>query len=87
MPARRDATRGAVLRAGIDDKVLPAFAGRTLAIDTPVARHCARLHAPDPRAERDAPIAATALVHRLWLVTGNESDFQPLGIELLNPWD
>ena len=86
MLARRDAAQGAVLRSWIDDKVLPAFAGRILAIDTPVAQRCARLHVPDPRAERDALIAATALVHRMCVVTRNVSDFQPMGVELLNPW-
>jgi predicted nucleic acid-binding protein len=87
MLARRDAAQGAALRSWIDDKVLPAFAGRILAIDTPVAQRCARLHVPDPRAERDALIAATALVHRMCVVTRNMSDFQPMGVELLNPWD
>jgi len=85
--ARRDAVQGAVLRAWIDEKVLPAFAGRILAIDTLVAQRCARLLVPDPRAERDALIAATALVHRMCVVTRNVSDFQPMGVELLNPWN
>jgi predicted nucleic acid-binding protein len=86
MRARRDAAQGAVLRALIDNKVLPAFAGRILAIDTAVAQLCARLHVPDPRAERDALITATALVHRMCVVTRNVSDFQPMVVELLNPW-
>jgi predicted nucleic acid-binding protein len=87
MLARRDAAQGAVLRSWIDDKVLPAFDGRILAIDTTVAQRCARLHVPDPRAERDALIGATALVHRLCVVTRNLSDFRPMGVELLNPWE
>ncbi len=85
--ARRDARQGAVLRAWIDSKVLPTFAGRILPVDTAVALCCARLHMPDPRAERDALIAATALVHRLRVVTRHVADFQPTGVELLNPWD
>lgn len=85
--ARRDAAQGAVLRAWIDGKVLPAFAGRMLNVDTAVALRCARLHVPDPRAERDALIAATALVHQMRVVTRNVADFQPMGVELLNPWD
>lgn len=85
--ARRDKAQGAVLRAWIDGKVLPAFAGRILAVDTAIAQRCARLLVPDPRAERDALIAATALVHRLKVVTRNVADFQPMGVELLNPWD
>lgn len=84
--SRRDAAQGAVLRAWIDDKVLPAFAGRILDIDTKVAQRCASLHVPDPRAERDALIAATALVHRMHVVTRNVGDFLPMGVDLLNPW-
>jgi toxin FitB len=85
--ARRDAARGALLRAWIDSQVLPAFAGRILPVDTAVAQRCARLHVPDPRAERDALIAATALVHGLKVVTRNVSDFEPMGVGLINPWD
>ena len=86
MLERRDAPSGAVLRSWIEDKVLPAFEGRILAVDTEVARRCASLHVPDPRAERDALIAATALVHRLRLVTRNVADFQHMGVDLVNPW-
>jgi len=84
--ARRDAAQGAMLRNWIDDKVLPAFEGRILPVDTAVARRCAHLHVPDPRAERDALIAATALVHRLTVATRNTTDFEPTGVDLLDPW-
>jgi toxin FitB len=86
MVQRRDEAQGAMLRAWIDGKVLPAFAGRILPVDTVVAQRCARLHVPDPRAERDALIAATALVHRLTVATRNIADFQAMGVGLLNPW-
>jgi len=84
---RKDAAQGAVLRAWINDHVLPRFDGRILAIDTPVAQRCAQLHVPNPRAERDALIAATALVHGLTVVTRNVGDFEATGVPLLNPWD
>jgi predicted nucleic acid-binding protein len=84
--ARRDATQGAILRSWIDEQILPRFEGRVLPIDTAVAQRCARLHVPDPRAERDALIAATALVHGLTVVTRNVADFAPLGVTPLNPW-
>lgn len=84
---RRDAAQGALLRAWIDDQVLARFEGRILAIDTIVAQRCAQLHVPNPRAERDALIAATALVHGLTVVTRNVGDFEPTGVPLLNPWD
>ncbi|HTC38129.1 MAG TPA: type II toxin-antitoxin system VapC family toxin [Steroidobacteraceae bacterium] len=84
--ARRDAAQGAVLRAWIDDQILPRFEGRILAVDTAVAQRCARLHVPDPRSERDALIAATAIVHGLTVVTRDVADFEPMGVALLNPW-
>jgi toxin FitB len=84
---REDAARGAILRNWIDTQVLARFEGRILAIDTAVAQRCAQLHVPNPRAERDALIAATALVHGLTVVTRNVGDFEPTGVPLLNPWD
>jgi predicted nucleic acid-binding protein len=44
------------------------------------------MHVPDPRPERDVLIAATALTLNLVVVTRNVSDFEPLGVEVLNPW-
>jgi len=84
--ARRDSAQGASLRAWIDQQVLGRFEGRVLAVDTIVAQRCARLHVPDPRAERDALIAATALVHDLTVVTRNVADFKATGVALINPW-
>ena len=84
---RKDITQGAVLRAWLEQHVLPEFSGRTLPIDTAVAQRCARLHIPDKRGERDALIAATALVHGMAVVTRNVVDFQPTGVTLLNPWE
>lgn len=84
---RRDPGQGAILRNWIDGNVLPAFEGRILAVDTAVALRCASLHVPNPRAERDALIAATALVHRLMVVTRNVTDFEPMGVGTLNPWN
>ncbi len=84
---RRDAAQGALLRAWLDRQVLREFAGRTLPVDTAVALRCARLHSPDRRGERDALIAATALVHGMTVATRNVGDFQPTGVAVLNPWD
>jgi len=82
----RDQVQGTMFRAWIDNTVLPTFKGRILPVDTAVAQRGARLHVPDPRAERDALIAATALVHRLKVVTRNVADFQPMGVDVVNPW-
>ena len=85
--ARRDPEQAAILRRWLDGNVLAAFSGRILAIDTAVARSCGTLHVPDPRPDRDALIAATALVHEMTVVTRNVADFQPLGVETPNPWE
>ncbi|MBL8551819.1 MAG: type II toxin-antitoxin system VapC family toxin [Hyphomonadaceae bacterium] len=84
--ARRDPVQGAHLRRWLDHQIFPAFEQTTLALDFAAARRCARLHVPDPRSYRDAFIAATALVHRLTVVTRNVADFEPMGVSLLNPW-
>ena len=83
---RRDAKQGAILRAWIDGHVLPSFSARILAIDTVVAQRCATLHVPNPRSDRDALIAATALVHGMTVVTRNVSHFQATGCAVMNPW-
>lgn len=83
---RRDKEQGAILRAWMDSHVLPAFSGRILAIDTAVAQRCATLHVPNPRSDRDALIAATALVHGLTVATRNVADFERTGVGMVNPW-
>ena len=83
---RKDATQGAMLRSWLEQQVLPEFARRTLPVDTAVAQRCARLHVPDKRSERDALIAATALVHGMTVVTRNTADFVPTGVSLIDPW-
>lgn len=84
---RRDSAQGAILRAWLDDQVMPAFADRVIGIDSTIARLCARLHVPDRKPERDAFIAATALVRGYAVVTKNARDFQGAGVKLINPWN
>ena len=84
---RKDKKQGALLRAWVDNEVLPRFEGRILPIDVDVTLQCARLHVPDPQPERGALIAATALVHKLTVVTRNVKDFLPTGVQVLNPWE
>ena len=84
---RRDTTQGAVLRAWMDDRVLPAFEGRILSVDGSVALCCAALHIPDPRSDRDALIAATGITHAMPIVTRNVADFEPTGVQFINPWE
>lgn len=84
---RKDIVQGGALRSWLEKNVLPAFADRILPIDSAVARCCAALHVPDPCADRDALIAATALVHGMTLVTRNVADFAATGVTLHNPWE
>jgi predicted nucleic acid-binding protein len=86
MAERRDAVQGAVLRSWLERQVLPAFDGRILPVDMTVARRCAGLHVPDPKSDRDALIAATALVHGLTVATRNTADFAATGVALVDPF-
>lgn len=83
---RRDPAQGSLIRAWLDEQVLPAFAGRVLPVDEPVALRCARLHVPNRQAERDALIAATALVHSMTVVTRNTADFSSANVTVIDPW-
>lgn len=82
---RRDPLQGGQLRHWVDNHILAIFDGRILPIDTAVSLRCARLHVPNPQSERDALIAATALVHGMTVVTRNIADFERIGVNLLNP--
>jgi predicted nucleic acid-binding protein len=84
---RRDRVQGALMRRWVERDLVRRFAGRILSIDYSIALRCAALHVPDRRQERDALIAATALVHRMAVVTRNVHDFAPMGVRVINPWD
>jgi len=83
---RRDRKQGAILRTWMEGHVLPTFTGRILVIDTAVAQRCAALHVPNPQSDRDALIAATALVYSMIVATRNVDHFQPTGVAVINPW-
>ncbi len=71
---------------------MPArFEARVLPIDLGIAGRWGRIMALRQAAGRpvgamDVFIAATAVQHDLTLVTRNVSDFDVLGIRLINPW-
>jgi predicted nucleic acid-binding protein len=85
LSARKDLRQSESLGVWLE-AVLQQFEGRILHIDIAIARRCAVLHVPDPKPERDAWIAATALVHGMTLVTRNIKDFAATGVKLFNPW-
>ena len=71
------------------ETALPAwFEDRDLPVDAGVAEEWGRLAArlPRPIPAIDSLIAATAIRHRLAIVTRNESDFATTGVDILNPW-
>lgn len=84
---RRDPKQGAVLRRWLDDQIMTAFEKRTLPLTRAVALICSGLHIPDPKSERDAWIAATAIDAGLTLVSRNVGDFANMGALLINPFD
>jgi predicted nucleic acid-binding protein len=75
-----------MLQRWLQEAILAKFEGRIIPVDTAVASRCAELHGPDPAPERDAMIAATALVHDLIVVTRNVGHFRRMAVSLLNPW-
>jgi len=85
--SRKDPAQAAAVRTWIDGQILTRFEGRILSVDIRIAQRCAPLHVPDPRSERDALMAATALAHGLTMVTRNTAHFATTGVALLNPWD
>ncbi len=80
---RRDRTAGAALRTWLEQRVTTAFEGRILAIDAAVASRRARLPYADPR---NALLAATAVEHRLTLVTRDTAAFRAGRVKTFNPW-
>lgn len=82
---RKTPPQGSALRVWLAG-VRAAFAGRILPFAENTAPVCAALHIPNPRSDRDAMMAATALEHKFTVVTRNVSDFEETGVAHLNPW-
>ena len=62
------------------------YAERILPITLEIAQEWGRLSALRPIPPEDGLLAATALVHRLTLVTRNVKNVNGLEVSLLNPW-
>jgi predicted nucleic acid-binding protein len=84
---RSDAEQGVVLRRWFSERVLPAFADRILPFDLAAARVLATYRVPEHAPLDDALIAAVAQANELVVATRNTKHFEPLGVQLLNPWD
>jgi len=71
-----------ILRTWIDDLNLARFESHIFAVDCIVALRCARLNTFDPRSERDALIAATAIVQGTTVVTRIVNYFAETGANI-----
>ena len=80
--------RRARIAAWLETELPAWFEDRVLPVDATIADEWGRLMArlKEPAPAIDSLIAATALRHRLTIVTRNESDFAAAGADLLNPW-
>ena len=85
--ARKDKAQAASLDNWFTNRLLPAYRTKTLPVDTKVALIYAQLNVPNNRPINDAYIAATAIAHKLKLVTRNIQDFQGMPITLENPFE
>lgn len=86
-----DRRRQSALERWLRGEVLPEFNGRILPIDADVAERWGRLRAAarqngKPLPVIDAVIAATAVQYNLAVVSRNESDFERVGVDVINPW-
>jgi hypothetical protein len=82
---RSDADAAKRLGAWVDGLEF-SFGERILGVDAAIARQWGELSAQRSRPVIDTLLAATALVHKLTLVTRNISDVHDLGVKLLDPW-
>jgi len=68
------------------EKLLLLYKERILPVDIPIARRWGELSAQGGRHSADMLLAATALEHKLTLVTRNEKHFDLPELKLINPW-
>jgi predicted nucleic acid-binding protein len=81
-PGKRDKAAPDLLRPWIEDQVMRAFEGRILPVDAAVVRRSAQLGYADIR---DGLLAATAIEHKLTLVTFQTTAFKAGKVKLFNP--
>ena len=82
---RGDRRQAAALERWLRD-VETAFEDRVLPVTLLVAAAWGRQQYTRPLPVVDALIAATARVHGMTVVTRNVQDFEPIGVQVLNPF-
>jgi predicted nucleic acid-binding protein len=82
---RQDTAGGLALHEWID-VVERGFGRRILPVDRPIARLWGEVSSDRTRSVVDTLIAATAMVHRLTLITRNTRDIAGTGVAVVNPW-
>ena len=84
---KKDPAQAEILNRWFQDQVLVAFQRRVLAFDYKAALIMADFPVPEAAPFDDAIIAATAVANDAVLVTHNSKHFQPLGVQIINPWE
>jgi predicted nucleic acid-binding protein len=80
----------AELTQWLHDKLIPWFQDRIITLDQEIMLEWGRLRAQVGRTlpAVDSLLAASALTHRLTIITRNTHDFDGItGLSLLNPWE
>ncbi|MCL2310552.1 MAG: type II toxin-antitoxin system VapC family toxin [Proteobacteria bacterium] len=84
---RGDSIQARIFLTWLEHRVLPAYTGRILSVDSAVALRAAVLPWANPDNYRDALVAGAALLHGATVVTRNTRDFEGRGVKLINPWE
>lgn len=76
----------------LDSEIMPWFANRVLPVTLAIAERWGDFAAQSktkgrPRPVVDAILGATAAIHDLVMVTRNLTDYEDLGVVILNPWE
>jgi len=84
---RLDPPKGKRSREWFEGEVLPGFANRILPFDIEAALILAGYRVPEHAPYDDALIAAVAQANGMAVATRNVKHFQPLGVQVVNPFE